>query len=117
MSTTLQLALRTIERRQPAGSWERAVALLLRQAIEEAERDYWTARGMPAMGAARQRHQLIALAIYLRQPPALASEVRHAWNRLTSACHASARIVLPTADELMELATIVDRFEHVRSPS
>ena len=117
MSVTLQLALRTIEQRQPAGSWERVAALLLRQAIEEAELEYWTMRELPEMGSASQRHQLIALSVLLQKPPTLAADVRHAWNRLSTACHANARIVLPDADELLELAATVEALEHAEVPS
>jgi hypothetical protein len=111
MSLAVDHARELVQHRRPAGSWQRAAGLLLRQALEEAEAAYWPTKKVPTMADAKQRHQLIALPHYLLGEGSLPNEVRYAWNRLTVACHAGARVVLPSADELLDLADIVDRLE------
>ena len=79
-------------------SWARAVALLTRQALEDALDDLWRARNLE-MDRVSARAQLLCLAAYLKDDD-LSSEVRHAWGTLSRACHHHPYELAPTAGEL-----------------
>jgi hypothetical protein len=79
-------------------SWARAVALLTRQALEDALDDLWCARNL-VMDRVSTRAQLLCLAAYLKDDD-LTSEVRHAWGTLSRACHHHPYELAPTATEL-----------------
>ncbi len=80
------------------GSWQRAVAFLARQALEDAIGEVWTgaAAGMAACPLAAQ---LTCLPYYL-EDQALAFRARHCWYALSSACHAHPYELAPTLAEL-----------------
>ena len=90
-----------------AGVWPRAAALLARQALETAMDQLW-ARRAPAVAGLSARSQLACLPEYLRDA-ALAGEVAFTWSSLSSACHAHAYEVGPTAEELEARFAVVDR--------
>ena len=81
------------------GGWPRAVALLTRQALEQAIGQFWTTR--PAtLGVAgcSMKTQLTCLPAYLR--PDLAREVSYVWAALSNACHYHPYELSPTSGEL-----------------
>jgi len=79
------------------GRWPRAVALLIRQALERAMEELFADTSPPLMRAAF-RAQLLALRIWL--PSELAGRVAYAWVALTRATHHHAYELPPTAIEL-----------------
>lgn len=81
-----------------SSSWARAVALLTRQALEDALDDLWRSRNLE-MERVSARAQLLCLGAYLKDDD-LTSEVRHAWGALSRACHHHPYELAPTAPEL-----------------
>ena len=63
------------------GPWARAVALLARQALEEALDELWRDRGVD-LSTVSARAQLLCLRAYLRDDT-LAAEVGYAWGALS----------------------------------
>lgn len=106
----LALAAWIVESRHPASSWPRAAAILLRQHLEAVVADHWQQRGVPGMGEASQRHQLIALPCYCGGAEELAAQIRLTWYQLTRVCHGSAYQVVPTADQLLGWAGVIEQF-------
>jgi hypothetical protein len=88
------------------GGWPRAVALLTRQALEQALSDLW-ASGQATTGLSEctMRTQLICLPAYLE--PRLARETSYIWAALSNACHYRAYDLAPTAAELSGWITAV----------
>ncbi len=81
------------------GGWPRAVALLTRQALEQALQCFW--KKSPAttgMGNCTMKAQLTCLPSYME--PRLAREAGHAWAALSRACHYHPYDLAPTAAEL-----------------
>jgi hypothetical protein len=62
------------------------------------------------------RQQLICLREYLDDDE-LAGRVHHAWHALSSACHQHPYELAPTAAELNDWISVVQRFETVGIPS
>jgi hypothetical protein len=81
------------------GGWPRMVALLTRQALEEAVKDFWESRPDTAgMGRRSWKAQFVCLPFYLDAP--VAREVWFVWAALSDACHYHAYELAPTAGEL-----------------
>jgi hypothetical protein len=88
---------------QPAavgiGAWPRAVALLTRQALEQALEEFWQGQQATAgLWGCPMRTQLTCLPAYLE--PRLAREVSYVWAALSNACHYHPYDLAPTATEL-----------------
>jgi hypothetical protein len=83
--------------------WPRAVALLARQALEEALRSYW-ANHAPGVERLTMRAQLTCLRAYLSSPD-LARDVAFTWHALSRATHHHAYELDPTREELSSLVT------------
>ena len=81
-----------------AGLWPRAVALLARQALEGALVRYWQGRGLAAVAETSLRSQLLCLSQLASSE--VAGPASYTWAALTSACHAHAYELAPTASEL-----------------
>ena len=79
--------------------WQRAVAVLTRQAVETAIDDVWRAAA-PGMTAASGRSKLTALPEYADREVALAAG--SLWGALSNACHVRQYDLPPTASELTE---------------
>ena len=84
-----------------AGVWPRAVALLARQAIEVAARQFWMVRA-PGLEWCSMHAQLICLPDYVRDRE-VAESASHAWSSLSRICHHHPYELLPTAAELRVL--------------
>ncbi len=97
--------------------WPRAVALLARQALEEALRGYW-AEHAPGVERLNMRAQLTCLRAYLSSPD-LARDVSFAWHALSRATHHHAYELDPTREELASLVAAARRLVAgiVRSPA
>ncbi len=80
------------------GRWSRTAAVLGRQAIEAALRDYWNLR-QPGLEGCSGRAQLLCLVAYLRDQE-LARATAGAWSDLSRACHHHPYELSPTAGEL-----------------
>jgi hypothetical protein len=81
------------------GGWPRMVALLTRQALENALSEFWEGRPETAgLCACPRKSQLACLPFYL--DPRTAREVAYAWVALSGACHYHAYELAPTAGEL-----------------
>ena len=93
---------------ETAGLWPRAAALLARQALEMAVRQYW-GESRAAMSELPHRQQLICL-VRLLKPREAAAEAGHAWAALSRACHHHPYELAPGAGELAGLFEIVERF-------
>ena len=78
--------------------WARSVALLARQALEEAVEDFW-ARHAPGMRQATGRSRFVALRFYVDDPD-LARHAHHVWATLSDASHHHGYDLAPTAGEL-----------------
>jgi hypothetical protein len=91
-----------------AGVWPRAVALLGRQALEQALDAYWRQHA-PGVEHASRLAQLLCLPAYLDDRD-VASGVRYAWYGLSRACHHHAYELSPTAEELAALLDATDAF-------
>ena len=81
------------------GGWQRAVALLTRQALEQAIEEFWTANPATAgLVDCTRKTQLTCLPVYLQ--PHLARQTSYMWATLSSACHYHPYDLAPTASEL-----------------
>jgi hypothetical protein len=100
-SEVLGAARDLLERPAPAGvgGWQRAVALLTRQALEQAIEEFWTADSATAgLRDSTRKTQLTCLPVYLQ--PQLAREISYVWAALSSACHYHPYDLAPTSAEL-----------------
>jgi hypothetical protein len=91
-----------------AGIWPRATALLARRALETALDEFWRQRA-PAIEQCSMRAQMLCLPSFLGGREALAEEVSFTWVGLSRACHHHAYELAPTASELTEWLTVVER--------
>jgi hypothetical protein len=80
-----------------AGWWPKAVALLLRQALERSMESLWLVKG-PAMTRASARAQLLCLRSFIDRR--LAQRADATWAALSRACHDHPYELPPTAAEL-----------------
>jgi hypothetical protein len=80
------------------GAWPRAVAVLGRQALEQALDDFWATQ-VPMMCDVSRHSQLLCLGAYLPVDDVVTG-VRVAWHALSRACHHHAYELPPTAEEL-----------------
>ncbi len=81
------------------GGWPRAVALLTRQALEQALEEVWKADPTTAgLCDCTWKTQLTCLPSYLSAD--LASEISYVWAALSNACHYHPYDLAPTATEL-----------------
>ena len=80
-----------------AHGWPRVVAVLARNAIEEALRQYWTLRE-PGMERCTWHAQLLCLTAYLSNRD-LARATVAAWSDLSRACHHHPYELAPTVNE------------------
>jgi hypothetical protein len=87
--------------------WPRAVALLTRQALEEAMRSYW-AENAPGVERLNMRAQLTCLRVYLSSAD-VARDVTFTWHALSRATHHHAYELDPTREELSSLVTAARR--------
>ena len=81
-----------------AGLWPRTAAVLGRQAIESALRQYWDLR-QPGLEHCSTHAQLLCLVAYLANKD-LARETAYTWAALSRACHHHPYELSPTAGEL-----------------
>jgi hypothetical protein len=82
-----------------AGGWPRMVALLTRQALEEALSGFWEARTATAgLSGSSRKSQLACLPFYL--DAGVAREAGYIWAALSDASHYHAYELAPTAGEL-----------------
>lgn len=82
-----------------AGGWPRMVALLTRQALEEALSEFWEVRLVTAgLSDSSRKSQLACLPFYL--DARVAREASYVWAALSGACHYHAYELAPTAGEL-----------------
>ncbi|GAA0917316.1 hypothetical protein [Streptomyces thermoalcalitolerans] len=79
------------------GVWPRAVALLLRHALEEALRRYWHTR-KPPLAHCPPHAQALCLEVYAN--PGTARRWSTAWAGLSRACHYHGYELAPTYGEL-----------------
>jgi hypothetical protein len=87
--------------------WPRAVALLTRQALEDALRSYWAERA-PGVERLTMRAQLTCLRAYMTSPE-LVRDVTFTWHALSRATHHHAYELDPTREELSSLVTTTRR--------
>jgi hypothetical protein len=87
--------------------WPRAVALLARQALEDALRSYWAEKA-PGVERLNMRAQLTCLRSYLPSAD-LAHEVTFTWHALSRATHYHAYELDPTREELASLVAATRR--------
>jgi hypothetical protein len=80
-----------------AGWWPKAVALLIRQALERSMESLWLAKA-PGVAMASKRAQLLCLRSFVDRR--LALQANAAWAALSRACHDHAYELPPTAGEL-----------------
>jgi hypothetical protein len=79
--------------------WPRMVALLTRQALEEALSEFWEGRPATAgLSGCTRKSQLTCLPFYL--DTRAAREAAYAWAALSDACHYHAYELAPTVGEL-----------------
>jgi hypothetical protein len=106
---TLDLARMVLGKPAPglAGLWPRAVALLERQALEEALDELWEV-SEPTLIWASFRAKLTCLPSYIGDD-ALALDAGYAWHALSRACHHHHYELDPTAAELDDWLAIVER--------
>ncbi len=88
------------------GVWPRAVALLLRHALEEALRRYWQAR-KPQLAHCPPHAQALCLESYA--DPDTARRWSATWAGLSRACHYHGYELAPTQGELCAWRDDVDR--------
>jgi hypothetical protein len=79
------------------GWWPKAVALLLRQALERSMESLWLVKG-PAVASAPARAQLLCLRSFIDRR--LAERADSTWSQLSRACHDHPYELPPTAAEL-----------------
>lgn len=90
------------------GGWPRMVALLTRQALEEALSEFWAASPETSgLGECPRKSQLACLPFYL--DARAAREAAYTWAALSNACHYHAYELAPTAAELAGWINAVDR--------
>lgn len=87
--------------------WARSVALLARQALEDAVDAFW-ARCSPGMQQATWKSRFVALRFYV-DDPALARQAHHVWVTLSNASHHHGYDLAPTAGELRTWLDTVSR--------
>jgi hypothetical protein len=91
-----------------AGGWPRMVALLTRQALENALSEFWAASpGTSGLGDCSRKSQLACLPFYL--DARAAREAAYIWAVLSDACHYHAYELAPTAAELAGWINAVDK--------
>jgi hypothetical protein len=106
----LTVARDVLERKDLAavGGWPRAVALLTRQALEQALDEFWAmGQATAGLSGSTMKTQLTCLPAYLE--PRLAREISYVWAALSNACHYHAYDLAPTAAELSGWMTAVAR--------
>jgi hypothetical protein len=82
-----------------SGGWPRMVALLTRQALEQAISEFWASGpGTAGLRRCTRRTQFACLPFYL--DPSTAREAEYVWAALSEACHYHAYELAPTAGEL-----------------
>lgn len=91
-----------------AGLWARASAMLARQALEGALRDFLRAEAPGAQEAPFRTQLLLLRALYRDQD--LAARAVYAWVALTHATHHEGYELGPTAEELREWIETVTAF-------
>ena len=91
-----------------AGLWPRTAAVLGRQAIEGALRQYW-GRREPGLKDCSSHAQFLCLVAYLSKR-GLAQETSAAWSALSRACHHHPYELSPTAGELRAWLTTARTF-------
>lgn len=100
-----------------AAIWPRATALLARQALETALRQFWETAA-PGVEQVSFRAQLICLPAYLGDE-VLSERISHCWWVLTRAVHHHAYELSPTLDELStwldEASALVTSLDGARS--
>ena len=79
------------------GWWPKAVALLLRQALERSMESLWLVKA-PPLARASHRAQLLCLRSFIHRPLALRAD--STWSQLSRACHDHPYELPPTAAEL-----------------
>jgi hypothetical protein len=106
---TLELARHVKDVAGPdmAGVWPRAVALLGRQALEEALAELWAAR-QPSLADCPFRTQWTCLPEYINDD-GLALEATYAWYAMSRACHHHTYELDPTVSELDDWLRITGR--------
>jgi hypothetical protein len=95
-------------------AWSRASALLARQALEEALKEYWI-RWAPGVERLNMRIQLDCLRGYLTDM-ALVDDITFTWHALSRATHHHPYELDPTADELRSLVSSTDRIVAALAP-
>ena len=97
-----------VDRHDPglAGVWQRAAALLARQALEGAVAQTLASRA-PGAERASAHAQLICLPTYA--PDEAAYDARYLWSVLSRACHHHPYELAPTAVELDDWISAVER--------
>lgn len=95
----LAMAEEVMARARPetAGLWPRAAALLARQALEAALREFWRERGLD-LEECGTRQQLICLREFVGQDAA--GNVYASWTALAQACHHHPYDVTPSGSSL-----------------
>lgn len=97
------------------GAWPRAVALLSRQALEQALDEFWETK-LPGMRAASRRTQMSCLSMF-EADQSLTQGVTTSWAALSRACHHHPYELSPTAEELSgwlhHVTRLVDRLRAV----
>lgn len=89
------------------GGWPRMVALLTRQALENALSEFWAASpGTAGLGDCSRKSQLACLPFYL--DARAGREAAYIWAVLSDACHYHAYELAPTAAELAGWINAVD---------
>jgi len=89
------------------GGWPRMVALLTRQALENALSEFWAASpGTSGLAGCTRKSQLACLPFYLEARAA--REAGYIWAALSDACHYHAYELAPTAAELAGWINAVD---------
>lgn len=92
------------------GLWPRTAAVLGRQAIEGALRDFWR-RCEPGLERCTSHAQLLCLVAYFSTTNReLARETAAAWSSLSRACHHQPYELSPNADELRAWLATARRF-------
>ena len=111
MSAALTLDLAEAFLRTPLpvmrGRWPKVVALLTRQALEEAMDELWAER-LPAMATTSARAQLLCLPEYLGDEE-VAEDASHTWGWLSNVCHHRSYELGPTGTELAAATRSVRR--------
>lgn len=79
------------------GVWPRAVAFLMRMALESAIDEFWAAR-VPALRDCSMRAQLLCMREYTDRR--IAARADAVWGALSNACHYHHYELVPTAAEL-----------------